>query len=167
MLALTVANRQSPSSDRFVVKLPEPSGEPRRSLETLGNSAEIANSGLTLLHAVGCGADPRSTWCVILERVKAAEWAAPVLVDEEQQSHFPTGDVTVRFDHVLSSQELERFGADHRLCLVSRNEFIPEQVSFRPKRPREEYLPDLVRAIAADQHVIAAWASTISRYRRA
>jgi hypothetical protein len=167
MLAVTVANRHVPSSDRFVVKLPEPSAEPRRSLESLGDSAEIANSGLTLLHAEGCSADPRSTWCIILERVASAEWAAPVLVDEEQQSHFPTGDVTVRFDRVLSNQELERFGAEHRLCVVSRNEFVPEQASFRPKRPREEYLPDVVRAIAADQHVIAAWAATISRYRRA
>jgi hypothetical protein len=156
-----------PATDRFVVKLPGPAGEPRRSLEALGSSADISNSGLTLLHAEDCGADPRSTWCVILDRVASAEWAAPVLMDEEEQPHFPTGEVTVRFDRVCSEEDLEEFGSAHRLCVLSRNEFVPEQVSFRPRRPRDEYLPDLVRALADDPRVIAAWACTISRYRRA
>ena len=111
--------------------------------------------------------EPQTVWRRILACLPSAEWVAPVLVDEREEPHYPTGDISVRFDHSPSPKELERFASTRRLRLLGRNEFAPQQASFRPDRPQDTYLPDLVQTLAGEKGVIAAWANTRSQYRRA
>ena len=53
------------------------------------------------------------------------------------------------------------------LELRSRNEFVAEQVSFRPRDQRGTYLPDLVDKLQGEHAVGAAWLNTRSIYKRA
>jgi hypothetical protein len=119
-----------------------------------------------VLRVAGPPAGPKSVWQRILGQARAAEWAAPVLLDDRNQPHFPTGDVTVRFTHAPSQTDLERFAKAHGLHLRGRNAFVPDQACFTPARPRGTYLPELLQSLADTQGVAAAWANTLSRYRR-
>ena len=162
-----VRARQIPSGEGFVVKV-EPSAisDVRRSLAGLGTVENLAGSDLLLLRVPDATSDPRSAWQRILDQVRLAQWVAPLLLDEGSHPHYPTGDVTVRFDHVPSDTALEQFAAAHGLRVRARNEFVSEQVSFTLAAPRGTYLPDLLQAIGGGTGVAAAWANTLSRYRR-
>lgn len=91
----------------------------------------------------------------------------PVLKDSEGNEHFPTGSLVVRFRERPTEKTLRAFATDHGLALESRNEFVPQQASFRPRRPRETYLPDLIAKVRAQPEVAVAWAGTLSKFRRA
>ena len=162
-----VQSRQDPVADRFVVKPAAAANQIRRAAESPRSSSELDGSGLRIVQLKDAEPNPRTAWRTLLDADPSLEWAAPVLIDRDQHAHFPTGDVSVRFDHALAIEELEHFAAEHRVRVLARNEFVPEQVSFRPLQPREEYLPDLVRAIGDAPGVRAAWANTSSRYQRA
>jgi hypothetical protein len=110
--------------------------------------------------------DPRAAWRDILARCPEAQWAAPVLRDADGNELWPTGALVVRFRRRPSGTQLDAFAAEERLVIEARNEFVPEQASFRPRQPRTEYLPDLVARIGRRGDVAAAWAGTASRYRR-
>lgn len=160
--------RQIPSADCFVVKTsPGASPAGRRNLAGRVALEKIEGSDLLLLKLGEVHPEPKTAWQRVLDGMESAQWVAPVLLDEQSQPHFPTGDVSVRFDHTPSETELEKFAAAHGLELKGRNEFIPEQASFRPADLRHTYLPDLLRALGSEKGVAAAWANTLSRYRPA
>jgi hypothetical protein len=96
-----------------------------------------------------------------------AAWIAPVLRDSSGSELFPTGTVVVRFRDRPGEKALAAFAHDHGLAIERRNEFVPEQVSFRPLRPRDVFLPDLVDRLLTLPGVEVAWASTVSHYRHA
>jgi hypothetical protein len=159
--------KQVPSGDRFVVKvLPEALPDARSALAALGIVESLAGSDLLCLRVSSRFPDPKSAWQGILDRIRMAQWVAPLLLDDQSHPHFPTGDITVRFDHAPTEAELQRFAAKHGLRLRGRNEFVPEQVSFTPAEPRGTYLPDILQAISRGKGVAVAWANTRSRYRR-
>ena len=159
--------KQIPCADRFVVKArPDASAAVRRQLASVGAVEEIEGSDLLLLKLGEACPDPKAAWQRILSDMGSAQWVAPLLLDEQSQPHFPTGDITVRFDHAPSEKHLEAFAAAHGLRLRDRNEFVPEQAAFQPEEPRRTFLPDLVRALSDEKGVAAAWANTLSRYRR-
>lgn len=162
-----VRAKQIPHGDAFVVKVaPGAAAEGRTSLAGLGAVEEIKGYGLLLLR-LGTGAEPKAAWRRILDHAPSAEWAVPVLRDDRDQPHYPTSEVTVRFDYAPSALELEQFARAHGLRPRGRNEFVAEQVSFTLAEPRRTYLPELVQSLGAAEGVAAAWANTLSRYRRA
>lgn len=158
---------QIPSAGSFVIKA-DSKGLPDalRSLSGLGAVEELEGSDLLLLRVGDASSDPKSAWQRILDRVRSAQWVAPLVLDDRSHPHFPTGDVTVRFDHAPSDSELEQFAAAHELRVQRRNEFVSEQVSFTPAQPRRTYLPELLQSLGGEKGVAAAWVNTLSRYRR-
>lgn len=155
-----------PSADSLVVKGPE-GGQVRGELEQLGTVEELRGPDLLLVRLPRRSREPRRAWERVLERLQSAEWVAPVLLDEAREPHFPTGEISVRFQLELEQVELERFAAAHGLRLRRRNEFVPEQAVFAPLEPRRMYLPDTLASLRAADDVAEAWANTLSRYQRA
>jgi hypothetical protein len=90
-----------------------------------------------------------------------------VFHDADGNELLPTGAVGVRFRRKPSDRALEEFARDEGMALERRNEFVPEQATFRPRQPREVYLPDLLAKIVSRADVAAAWPATLSRYRKA
>jgi hypothetical protein len=80
--------------------------------------------------------------------------------------HFPTGEVSVRFNEPPSESELDQFAARFELRFVKGNEFVPAQIVFVRAHPMEVFLPELIERLARSDAVRAAWAITVSRYRR-
>lgn len=134
-------------------------------LTALGR-VEPVIQGLVALRLETPAEDPRAAWRDTLARCPEAEWAAPVLRDADGNELWPTGALIVRFRRRPSDKQLDAFAAEEGLVVGARNEFVPEQASFRPRHPRAEYLPDLVARVARRGEVAAAWAGTASRYRR-
>lgn len=85
-------------------------------------------------------------------------------VRREQHDVVPTGEITVRFRETPDEQQLQRFAAGHRLRLLRRNEFVPQQAVFQPADRSD--LPSLVRTIEEDGNTKAVWLNTLSRYTR-
>jgi hypothetical protein len=134
-------------------------------LTALGRVEQVTR-GIVALRLETPAEDPRAAWRDTLARCPEAKWAAPVLRDADGNELWPTGALVVRFRSRPSDKQLDAFAAEERLVIEARNEFVPEQASFRPRQPRTEYLPDLVGRIARRGGVAAAWAGTASHYRR-
>jgi hypothetical protein len=77
-----------------------------------------------------------------------------------------TGEISVRFMAVLDDDGLRRFAAEHRLRLLRRNEFVPQQAVFQPLDGPVSHLPEIVRKIEGQGAAKAVWANTLSRYQR-
>lgn len=159
---------QKPSSSLFVVHAESDTLPKLRSL--LGDMAtieELEGTDTALVRIKNGEEDPKSVWMKLIERVQNDEcWVAPILIDTLSQEHFPTGDVSVRFDHIPTDQELDVFAQSHNLTLEGKNKYINQQAKFRPIQDRVAYLPDLVDSLAREKGVARAWANTLSRYSR-
>jgi hypothetical protein len=143
-----VTSSQRPR-DEFVVKLKGRAVEAHS-----GAKKTTASSG-----------DPRRTWEQLVQDPEI-EWAAPVMEGEDGSHHFPTGEVTVRFEHAPTDAQLKAFAEARQLVLKRRNEFAPQQAVFAPLHLGETYLPDLVDDLDKAKGVQTAWANTLSSYRR-
>lgn len=137
-----------------------------RPIETRASVAVARDGRVEILPATGRPETAREAWQRALLDLPDAEWAAPVLHSAEGRELLPTGSLVVRFRDSPSRSRLASFAAELGLVVVRRNPDVPRQVSFRPRVPREAYLPDLVNAAAGRPEVEAAWAGTRSRYRR-
>lgn len=158
--------KQIPSASCLVVKLGAGrASEAAAGLAKLG-SVDSLGPDRVLLEASAASASAKDFWRRVLDEVKRVRWAAPVLLDEQGTSHVPSGNVAIRFRHAPPARELERFARSHGLRIEARNEFVPEQVSAAPLEARDCYLPDLVEQLAGAEEVLAAWAETLSEYRR-
>jgi hypothetical protein len=152
-------------ADAVAVALAEEEAAAAEGLAALGRVERLAQ-GIVALRLKSPAGDPREAWRDTLARCPEAKWAAPVLRDVDGNELWPTGALVVRFRRPPSAKELDGFAAAEELVVVARNEFVPEQASFRPRRPRAAYLPDLVARVARRAEVVAAWAGTASRYRK-
>ena len=85
-------------------------------------------------------------------------------VRREQHDVVPTGEITVRFRETPDEQQLQSFAAGHRLRLLRRNEFVPQQAVFQPADRSD--LPTRIRTIEGDGSTKAVWLNTLSRYTR-
>lgn len=164
---LGMASSQLPSPRHFLVHGPRPLDEGGSLAGLDAGSTERGDDDRATVIEDASQDDPRATWSRLLDRFPDADWVSPLVLDEADEQHLPTGDVTVRFRQPPSDEELERFAGTHRLELRRRNEFVPVQASFRPRDLRRTYLPDLVTQLVAEGDVSKAWLNTRSRYRRA
>ena len=156
--------RYVPANDRFVIHPPS-AAEARRAFGSRGIADELG-AGVFVMRVPHPTRDAKSAWRALLAQEPEIEWAVPVLLDASGEPHYPTGEVTVRFDRLLSDGELDAFARHHGLGARRRNEFVPNQVLYVPLDARSTYLPELVAALQRAPGVVAAWASTRSRYRR-
>ena len=138
-----------------------------RALSRRGQVAPLSSPGLTLVRLSRPSASPRAAWSALLAACPDASWIAPVLRDSSGHELFPTGAVNVRFHEQPDDKRLAAFARDNGLTLERRNEFVLEQATFRPLRPRDTFLPELVDRLAEIPQVAVAWASTASHYRHA
>jgi hypothetical protein len=89
----------------------------------------------------------------------------PLLQDEHGNRVVPTGNVTVRFKSEPSRDDLLRFADALGLTFISRNKYVPSQVSFRTSR--SDQIAELMERIPKfDDNIIAAWPETLGLYRR-
>lgn len=158
---------QLPSARQFLVHAePGTLDELAASLPEGVDMTVLADEGVILIELKSVAADPHATWIKLMESLRDADWASPVVLDDSEEAHLPTGDVTVRFREAPSATQLKHFAKAHRLELRRRNEFIDEQVAFRPSDLRGTYLPDLVSRLLTEEGVSKAWLNTKSHYRR-
>jgi hypothetical protein len=165
MLVRRMASSQIPSSKEFVVSMGSEPIDNSFGTDTDGSGA--TPSDRTMVVPQPENTDPRDSWRRLIDQFPSAAWVSPVVVDASSEPHYPTGDVTVRFHARPSDADLETFAEHNGLELRARNEFVPEQASFRPRDARGTYLPDLVDGLERDDIVKTAWLNTKSAYKRA
>lgn len=119
--------------------------------------------------AVVAGADPsadaKAAWKSHVAHQSDAEWATPVITDDEGNESYPTGEITVRFKVAPSDRELHRFATEHDTTVARRNELEPAQAVLVPDESGA-VLPELCESIEGNDAVEAAWPNTVSRYYR-
>jgi hypothetical protein len=152
------------NSDALVVKPTSSGRELSADLRAFGAVEKIEPGGLLVVR-------PRETELEavrqqILETVRGVAWVEPALVDEGREPSLPTGEVSVRFSEPLSPKALKRFASDHGLRVHRLNEFVPEQITFRPIGLRNTSLSQIVSSVQKEPNVTRAWPNTMSRYRR-
>lgn len=162
---LSMVSSQIPSATEFLVNMGD--GDADQSLATeVGSSGQMLDDR-NLVVELPDQTDPRESWRRLINRYQSAAWVSPIVVDDGLVPHYPTGDVTVRFHTPPSDTDLEAFAERNGLSLGTRNEFVPEQASFRPSDMRGTYLPDLVDQLQSQDDVGSAWLNTKSVYKRA
>ena len=159
-------SKQIPSPNCLVVKLGGRSAETTTQLSALGNLEPLPGSDRMVLEVQGAAVNAKDLWRRVLDAVERVAWAAPVVMDETGAPHYPTGEISIRFRRALTAQELETFTNAHGIRIRSRNEFVPQQVTVEPIEERERYLPEVVEQISAEESGLAAWADTLSEFRR-
>jgi hypothetical protein len=127
---------------------------------------EAGDEGRLTLRLREPARDPKDAWRGLLARHPEVAWAAPSFRDASGHELLPTGAVVVRFRKEPSAKALEAFAKEESLELERRTPLVAEQASFRPRQPREVYLPELVARLARRPEVAAAWPATKARYRK-
>lgn len=160
--------KPSPSSRLFVVHL-DPRDQPvfSRRLAFLGRVQPLLGSDVLLLSLSGGTEAAKAAWRRVQDVLGTAGTVQPVLLDEDGEPHYPTGELSVRFWQVPGAQELQRFANEHRLRLLRRNEFVPQQVVFELIDSSATFLPELIEQIEKEEGAKAVWANTLSRYQKA
>lgn len=155
------------SSEGVVVALESAGARQAESaLSVLGEVAALGD-GLRLVRPRVAAKSARALWTQALRRAPEAAWACPMLKDSAGHELYPTGVLVVRFRERPSRDVLRRVGGPTVLTVEDRNEFVPRQITLRPERPREVYLPALVTRVARRPEVESAWLGTRGRYQRA
>jgi len=155
-----------PSGDALVVALKREKAEAGTALSSMGQ-VESSDAGRLTLRLRERARDPKDAWRELLARNPDVAWAAPSFRDASGNELLPTGTISVRFRKQPSASALAAFEKEESLELERRTPLVPEQASFRPRQPREVYLPELVARLARRADVAAAWPATSARYRRA
>jgi hypothetical protein len=156
-----------PAPDEFVLRCPHASEERLGRMRLLGSIERIGSDGPLFLLRIKGKANSKEAWQAALRALGDDTVLFPVLFDRDRAPHYPTGEVTVRFDAAPTDADLGRFCDAQRLRLLRRNEFVPQQIVGVPLAAASEFLPDLVARLAAQPGVHSAWANTQSQYRRA
>ena len=157
----------SPSNHLFVVRIRPEDRSASERLAMLGRIQPLEGTDALLLSLSREREAPKSAWRQAQAIVGDAGTVQPVLVDEEGEPHYPTGEISIRFKDVLGDEELRHFAARHELRLLRRNEFVPQQAVFQPLANSGSYLPEIVQEIGRQKVAKAVWANTLSLYQRA
>lgn len=162
-----LATKQIPSLEFFLIRV---SGENKnavsRRLAGIGTLEDLGGTDAFLLHSTKKSTNSKTVWLGIRDAVGPAVIIQPVLLDEQHKPHYPTGEISVRFNETLSDEELMQFAAKHRLRLRARNEFVPQQAVFELSDPAQTYLPEVVEELTQTQQTKEVWANTLSHYER-
>ena len=108
----------------------------------------------------------RSGWQALQAQLSPNFLAIPVLDDGQGGERFPTGRISVRFRSPVTDVQLVSFQRSAELVLVHRTKRTDRQAVFRPERPGQSYLPELVDELNAREGVDLAWLDAESAYRR-
>lgn len=155
-----------PSPDEFVIRAAASDSLMARA-GTVGSLKQLdAAEPLCVLRVEG-KASSKDAWRAARQALGEDTPVFPVLYDRNRSSHYPTGEVTVRFEAAPTDADLRSFCAKHRLRPLRRNEYAAQQVVCKPVAAADEFLPDLVARLVSQPGVRDAWANTLSRYRRA
>jgi hypothetical protein len=160
-----VAAKLSPSPTDFVVT----GGRPDSIAARVGDRASVepiaGSSDLVLVRLPAARGSAREAWQRVHDQLAGGTAVQPVFFDAEGQPQYPTGEVSVRFRSSVSDADLDRFAARHKLRVLRRNEFVPEQVVFAPIG-ESHYLPDVIAALESSAETRMAWPNTIGKYER-
>lgn len=163
---LTMAEALDPAPDEFVLRGAPPSPTLRAQLGRLGVLRPVDAAGAVLVLRLAAGGGAKAAWQAAQRALGGALAAYPVLYDRDRAPHYPTGEVTIRFESAPSDAELGSFCGQQQLRLLRRNAFVAQQIVCEPASAADEFLPELVRRLADLPGVSAAWANTQSSYRR-
>lgn len=157
---------QTPSDQLFVVKVaPQQRAAAARRLAAVGRVEPLAES-LLLLRAASSLGDAKAVWNRARQVLGTAGTVQPVLLDERGAQHYPTGEISVRFQEPPPDEVVHDLAAAHGLRLRDRNEFVPEQVVFQPLDAAKSYIPELVRELSDAGSGLTVWANTLSHFNR-
>src|SRR5262245_19008034 len=118
--------KQTPSERDFVVLVnPQDREAVARRLGSLGNISPLEGAESLLLSVPVHRGSAQDVWSKALEAMQASGTIQPVLLDEEGEPHYPTGEITVRFREAQGDEDLQRFATEHGLLLLRRNQFAP------------------------------------------
>jgi len=160
--------KQAPSAHLFVLDIHHDRESAVRRLAPLGSVRPLTgDERLLLLSIPAAPGDPETRWERAQELLGDLGTVQPVLLDELGETHFPTGEVSVRFHEAPPDDRLRELAAEHGLRLRNRNEFVPQQAVFRPANPSACYLPRLLQELAEEKDTKAVWANTVTRFHRA
>lgn len=163
-----VVETESPSNQKFVVQTASNMEEIKKRLDGLGSVEDLNAPGAgVVVHLEQPSSEPRSGWQAIRDAVGEDVDVHPVLMDSEGDPHYPTGRITVRFAKPPQNDEVEQFAHLYNLRTQSQNKYIPTQFVFEPLESANRYLPDVLNKIRSEGSVKAAWADTLSAYKRA
>jgi hypothetical protein len=163
-----VVETESPSNQKFVVQTASNMEEIKKRLDGLGSVEDLNAPGAgVVVHLEQPSSEPRSGWQAIRDAVGEDVDVHPVLMDSEGDPHYPTGRITVRFAKPPQNDEVEQFAHLYNLRTQSQNKYIPTQFVFEPRESANRYLPDVLNKIRSEGSVKAAWADTLSAYKRA
>jgi len=161
-----LAVKQIPSAELFVVRV---TGDDKNAasdrLASIGKMKELSGTDSILLSAKK-STDSKAAWRHIRHALGSSAMIQPVLLDEQGNPHYPNGEISVRFNEVLSDKVLRQFAAKHKLRLRARNEFIPQQAMFELSDPARTYLPEVLHELTQTKETKEVWANTLSHYKR-
>ena len=89
---------------------------------------------------------------------------SPETYDVDEPVHL-TGEISVRFNDSPGDEDLRRFTTRYGLRLLRRNEFVAQQMVFKPLDTARS-LPELVQEIEREETTKAVWANTLRRFQR-
>ena len=124
--------------------------------------------GRYLLHLVNGPMDPGRALEAVKKRVGDEAQVSLMQRDDHGEPCIPTGQVTVRFKTTPSDEELLAFAEPLGLAVEKRNDFVPSQVSFRPKRdePGEPAEKLIERIQESSNQVQRAWSENLGMFHR-
>ncbi len=158
-----------PAPGQFVVRTETPA-DPKTLARRLSAAAVEPLAGdpkaLVVKFDAGQAADEGDLARKLRKAAGAGATIFPVLHDASGMAAFPTGRVVVRFKRAAGNEALRDFADKHRLGLVRRNEFQPEQAVFELKKRRPRTLTDVIAEASADDDVELAWPETKSAYKK-
>jgi hypothetical protein len=85
--------------------------------------------------------------------------------DDVGEPVYLTGEISVRFYDSPGDEDLRRFTTRYGLRLLRRNEFVAQQIVFKPLDTTRS-LPELVQEIEREETTKAVWANTLRRFER-
>ena len=159
-----MAELLEPATDLFVIRVP--AAHIADAVASLGTVEKLGTTEPLYVLTLITPQPARDAWVAVAKALGGKRAAYPVLIDGDGAPHYPTGEITVRFEQTPSDADVNAFANAHRLKLERANEVAPKQFVFAPIAPAAEFLPDLVARLAAQTGVRSAWANTLSNYRR-
>ncbi|HEX4951137.1 MAG TPA: hypothetical protein VFZ34_31055 [Blastocatellia bacterium] len=155
--------------DRWAVQyVPDARAAVKKKLSALGEVEELPEQRLFLLRLNETAAKTTLAEQAqeLLQRGQI-EFCQPVLRDEQSQlQQIPTGEISVRFKHVPSTQQLRSVEKKYGLQMVRQNEFVPSQFVVKaPAAPAEQVL-DIASQLDAEDEVEFAAPNFIAEFER-
>jgi uncharacterized protein YidB (DUF937 family) len=92
--------------------------------------------------------------------------ALPLLLDDDQQPRFPTGELVVRFAKAVDDDALQELARCTGLMMVRRSSFTQNQAVFLPKSEESQDVMALLVQVQQHPGVAAVWLDAESSYKR-